>query len=139
MATTLVVCPICTEFGTTPETLKVSKTGHKYRCSNCTAEYWLKVTKGPVCNDDFLPDDEDSAIEYCIQHQLKRNRLDINALEKMARQKRNMVNTFTSDDNSSTDDEGSAVEYCIQHQLKRNCLDINAFVKEAEGKNHGHT
>jgi len=85
MAFTLPVCPVCTEFGITPVVLKISRTGHKYRCQKCNAEYWLKVTKEAVFTDDFFADNEGSAVEYCIHHQLERNRFDINALEKMAR------------------------------------------------------
>ena len=69
MESTLSVCPVCTEFGTTPITLKTGRNGHKYRCPSldCGAEYWIKVTKGPIPNYDSLTANKYISSEYCLQ------------------------------------------------------------------------
>jgi transposase-like protein len=49
MSAELCVCPVCTEFETTPVPIKKSpRLGNKYRCKICETEFWLKVTKEPA-------------------------------------------------------------------------------------------
>ena len=48
MSASLCICPVCTEFGITPDNIKQSKTlGQKFHCRKCGSEYWLKITKNP--------------------------------------------------------------------------------------------
>ena len=68
----LTVCPVCTEYGTTPTVIKISKTGHKYRCQKCKAEYWLKVTKEACLNDNSSISDESDPSVFCFQRQAKK-------------------------------------------------------------------
>lgn len=86
MAITLTVCPVCTEHGVTPITLKLSKAGHKYQCPECKAEYWLKVTK----NSD--PNYVNSMIRNSIERNLSRNneslKKHLNFLAKEAKEKK---------------------------------------------------
>ena len=48
MSFSLVICPVCTEFGITPISLKQTKNGEKFLCQKCSAEYLFKVTKKPT-------------------------------------------------------------------------------------------
>jgi transposase-like protein len=46
------ICPVCTEFETTPKRIKHSiKLGDKFVCEKCKSEFWLKVTKEPDYKD----------------------------------------------------------------------------------------
>jgi len=48
MSALLSICPVCTEFETSPDEIKKSKRlGYKFHCKKCGAEYWLNITKEP--------------------------------------------------------------------------------------------
>jgi transposase-like protein len=48
MAGLLDICPVCTEYETTPKLLKYSvKLDNKFICKKCKAEFWLKIIKEP--------------------------------------------------------------------------------------------